>query len=209
MMTKLPDNIVVIGAGGHAKVVIATVRAAGGDVVAVYDDDESRWGQQILGITIEGPVSTDAIGDAPAIIAIGDNRTRLTVANLLQARWVTACHPSASIHSSVALGPGTVVFAGCVVQPDTTIGHHAIINTAASVDHDCIVADFAHVGPGVRLCGGVTVDEGVLLGVGATVAPNVEIGPWSTAGAGAVCVVDVPGHTTVVGVPARSIEADA
>ena len=107
------------------------------------------------------------------------------------------------------LGPGTVVFAGSVVQPDATIGAHSILNTAASVDHDCIVGDFVHIGPGVTLCGGVTLDEGVLLGVGAKVAPNVEIGPWSTAGAGAVCVVDVPGSTTVVGVPARPVEADA
>jgi len=59
------------------------------------------------------------------------------------------------------------------------------------------------------MCGGVKVDEGTLLGVGSKVAPNVEIGSWSTAGAGAVCVIDVPSHTTVVGVPARSIEADA
>jgi acetyltransferase EpsM len=101
------------------------------------------------------------------------------------------------------------VFAGAVIQPDATIGAHSILNTAASVDHDCIVGDFVHIGPGVTLCGGVTLDEGVLLGVGAKVAPNVEIGPWSTAGAGAVCVVDVRGSTTVVGVPARPVEADA
>jgi UDP-perosamine 4-acetyltransferase len=207
-MTNLPNDIVVIGAGGHAKVVIATVRAAGGDVVAAYDDDRDRWGQQILGVTIRGPISIDAIGSGPAIIAIGGNRARQSIAERLNARWVTACHPSAVVHPSVTLGPGTVVFAGSVVQPDTTVGAHVILNTASSIDHDCIVGDFAHVGPGVRLCGGVTVDEGVLLGVGAKVAPNVELGPWSTAGAGAVCVVDVTADVTVVGVPARSIEAD-
>ena len=207
-MTKLPDNIVVIGAGGHAKVVIATVRAAGGDVVAAYDDDESRWGQRILGVAIKGPVSPGEIGSAPAIIAIGSNRARQSVAERLNARWITACHPSAIVHPSASLGSGAVVFAGCVVQPDATIGAHAILNTASSVDHDCILGDFVHIGPGVRLCGGVTLDEGVLLGVGAKIAPNVEIGPWSTAGAGAVCVVDVEGGATVVGVPARSIEAD-
>jgi len=198
-----------VGAGGHAKVVIATVRAAGGDVVAVYDDDRGRWGQQILGVPIEGPISREAIGNAPAIIAIGNNRERQSIAERLRARWVSVCHPDTTVHASVSLGPGTVVFAGTVVQPDTTIGAHSIVNTAASVDHDCIVGDYVHIGPGVSLCGGVTLDEGVLLGVGAKVAPNVEIGPWSTAGAGAVCVVDVPGSSTVVGVPARSLGADA
>ncbi|MGB5161623.1 MAG: acetyltransferase [Thermoanaerobaculia bacterium] len=208
-MKSLPDKIVVVGAGGHAKVVIATVRAAGGDVVAAYDDDHDRWGQQILGVPINGPISSEAIGNAPAIIAIGNNRARQSIAERLHAQWVSVCHPNTTVHSSVLLGPGTVVFAGSVIQPDATIGAHSILNTAATVDHDCIVGDFVHIGPGVCLCGGVTVDEGVLLGVGAKVAPNVEVGPWSTAGAGAVCVVDVPGSTTVVGVPARSVEVDA
>jgi UDP-perosamine 4-acetyltransferase len=208
-MKSLPDRIVVVGAGGHAKVVIATVRAAGGDVIAAYDDDQTLWGQQILGVPIKGPISGEEIGTAPAIIAIGNNRTRQSIAERLQAQWVSVCHPDTTVHPSVSLGPGTVVFAGVVIQPDATIGAHSILNTAASVDHDCIVGDFVHIGPGVSVCGGVTLDEGVVLGVGAKVAPNVEIGPWSTAGAGAVCVVDVARDTTVVGVPARSIEADA
>jgi len=208
-MKSLPDKIVVVGAGGHAKVVIATVRAAGGDVIAVYDDDRARWGQQILGVPIKGPVSGDEIGSTPAIIAIGNNRSRQAMTERVQAQWVSVCHPNATVHPSVSLGPGTVVFAGVVIQPDATIGAHAILNTSASVDHDCIVGDFVHIGPGVSLCGGVTLDEGVLLGVGTKVAPNVEIGPWSTTGAGAVCVVDVARGTMVVGVPARSVEADA
>ena len=208
-MKSLPDRIVVVGTGGHAKVVIATVRAAGGEVVAAYDDDQKRWGQQILGVPIKGPISGEEIGSAPTIIAIGDNRARQSIAERLQAQWVSVCHPDTTVHPSVSLGPGTVVFAGVVIQPDATIGAHSILNTAASVDHDCIVGDFVHIGPGVSVCGGVTLDEGVVLGVGAKVAPNVEIGPWSTAGAGAVCVVDVARDTTVIGVPARSIEADA
>jgi len=208
-MKSLPNRIVVVGAGGHAKVAIATVRAAGGEVVAAYDDDPTRWGQQILGVPIKGPVSKEEIGTGPAIIAIGNNQARRLLAQRLRAKWVSVCHPDTTVHPSVSLGPGTVVFAGAVIQPDATIGAHSILNTAATVDHDCIVGDFVHIGPGVTLCGGVTVDEGVLLGVGAKVAPSVEIGPWSTAGAGAVCMVDVPGSTTVVGVPARPVEADA
>ena len=162
-----------------------------------------------MGVPIKGPVSGDEIGSTPAIIAIGNNRSRQAMTERLQAQWVSVCHPDTTVHRSVSLGPGTVVFAGVVIQPDTTIGAHAILNTSASLDHDCIVADFVHVGPGSHLCGGVTIDEGVLLGVGTSIAPNVEIGSWSTAGAGAVCVVDVPRDTTVVGVPARSVEADA
>lgn len=205
MMNPLGD-VVIVGAGGHAKVVIATVRAAGGEVAAVYDDDERRWGSRVLDVTVQGPVSEDALKDTPAIIAVGSNRARRAMTKRFEGRWVTVCHPSAVVHPSVRLGPGTVVFAGVVIQPDTTVGAHSIINTAASVDHDCAVGDFVHLGPGVRLCGGVRIAEGALLGVGANVAPNVELGAWSTAGAGAVCVTDVPGGMTVVGVPARTVE---
>lgn len=205
---SLPAEIAIVGAGGHAKVVIATVRAAGGEVRAVYDDDQGRWGHEILGVPVRGPISADAVGTGPAIIAIGDNRAREAIARQIEAQWVSVCHPGAIVHPTVSLGPGTVVFAGTVVQPEATIGAHSILNTASSVDHDCIVGDFVHIGPGVRVCGGVTLDQGVLLGVGARVAPNVQIGAWSTAGAGAVCVVDVPRETTVVGVPARPFGAE-
>jgi sugar O-acyltransferase (sialic acid O-acetyltransferase NeuD family) len=204
---SLPSDVIVIGAGGHAKVVIATIRAAGGDVTQVLDGDAERWGQRILGVTVDGPISEDAVANRAAVIAIGSNRVRQALAGRLQARWITACHPSAVVHRSASLGPGTVVFAGAVVQPDSQIGAHAILNTASSVDHDCVLDDFVHLGPGTRLCGGVRIDEGALLGVGAKVAPSIVIGAWSTVGAGAVCVSDVPSDTTVVGVPARATEA--
>jgi len=203
---KLPNDIVVIGAGGHAKVVIATIRAAGGDVVGAYDDDEARWGKRVLGVQIRGPASAAELGGSPAVIAIGDNRARQIVADQTRADWITVRHPSAIVHPSASLGRGSVVFAGTIIQPEASIGEHVIINTATSVDHDCKIGDFVHLGPGVRLCGGVAVGEGTLLGVGAKVAPGVSIGAWATVGAGGVCVADVPDAATVVGVPARSNE---
>jgi sugar O-acyltransferase (sialic acid O-acetyltransferase NeuD family) len=207
MRMNLPDNIVVIGAGGHAKVVIATVRALGGSVVRVYDDDESRWGQTLLGVPVAGPILSQRIGNSPAVLAIGDNRVRRTLSTRLKAEWMTVCHPKAVVDSSVIIGLGTVVFAGAVIQPDTEIGAHCIVNTSASIDHDCSVGDYVHVGPGVTVCGGVRVEEGALLGVGAKVAPLVRVGQWSTVGAGAVCVQEVPSRSTVVGVPAAPVGA--
>ena len=202
MRMSLPDNIIVIGAGGHAKVVIATVRAIGGNVASVCDDDESRWGQTLLGVPVTGPISSELIGNSSAVLAIGDNRARRMLATRLEVEWITACHPEAVVDSSVVIGSGTVVFAGVVIQPDTTIGAHCIVNTSASIDHDCSLGDYVHVAPGVTLCGGVNVGEGALLGVGAKVAPLVRVGQWSTVGAGAVCIEEVLSGTTVVGVPA-------
>jgi sugar O-acyltransferase (sialic acid O-acetyltransferase NeuD family) len=191
--------ISIVGAGGHAKVVAATIRAAGHEVAAVYDDNVSLWGSLLLGTEIRGPVSRVS---GRAVIAIGDNRARQAIASELGASWVSVCHPSATVHESAEIGAGTVIFAGAVVQPDTVIGAHGIINTAASVDHDCRLRDFVHIAPGVRLCGGVSVKEGALVGVGASVCPSVSIGSWAVIGAGAVCVSDVPDAVTVTGVPA-------
>jgi sugar O-acyltransferase (sialic acid O-acetyltransferase NeuD family) len=188
-------------------VVIATVRAAGADVVAVYDDNQSRWGQTLLGVRVKGPVPTGAIDEAPAIIAIGDNRARMAVAERIEAEWVSVCHPDATVHPTVSLGPGTVVFAGAVIQPDVTIGAHSIINTAASVDHDCMLGDCVHVAPGVNLCGAVMLGDRVLMGVGSKACPTIRIGEGAVVGAGTVCIEDVASGTTVVGVPARVVGA--
>lgn len=192
--------ISIVGAGGHAKVVAATIRAAGHEVAAFYDDNDSLWGSLLLGTEIRGPVSRVS---GRAVIAIGDNRARRAIASELEASWVSVCHPRATVHESVELGPGTVVFAGAIVQPEAVIGAHGIINTAASVDHDCRLRDFVHIAPGARLCGGVSVNEGTLVGVGASLCPSISIGSWAVIGAGAVCISNVPDAVTVTGVPAR------
>lgn len=201
------SKIVVLGAGGHAKVVISTVRAAGQDVCAVFDDDRSRWGDSVLGVPVEGGLA-DA-PDSPAyagIIAIGSNPARRQIAARFQHLcWHTVVHPSAYVDSTVRLGQGTVVFAGAVVQPDAVIGSHVIINTGATVDHDCRLADYVHVAPGTHLAGAVQVGEGALLGIGSAVVPGRSIGRWALVGAGGVVIQDVPDHVTVVGIPARPV----
>jgi UDP-perosamine 4-acetyltransferase len=199
--------VAVLGAGGHAKVVISTLQALDVPVLAVYDDNPERWGSTLLGVPISGPL--DRVLDMQSvrgIIAIGDNVVRKSLAaRFTHVEWVTAVHPRAFVDPSVHLGPGTVVFAGAVIQPDTVIGAHAIINTGATVDHDCGLGDFVHVAPGANLAGGVSLGEGVLLGVGAAVIPGRRIGAWTRVGAGGVVVRDLPERVTAVGVPARPL----
>lgn len=196
----------VLAAGGHAKVVIATLQAAGWRVVAAYDDDEARWGGELLGVPIRGPLEAAAGAEVDgAVVAVGDNRVRKSLAERFDLPWIAVVHPAAVVHPSVELGGGTVVFAGAAIQPDTRIGRHAIVNTGASVDHDCRLGDFVHVAPGARLGGGVAVGEGALVGIGSCVVPGVTVGPWATAGAGAAVVRDVAAGATVVGVPARPL----
>lgn len=195
----------LVGGGGHAKVVLATARAAGLEVERALDDDRSRWGRQILGLPIAGPIA-DALDDPDALVllAIGDNRARARMAASARCTFVPALvHPSAIVHPSVSLGLGTVVFAGAIVQPDSRLGEHVIVNTGASIDHDCAIGDCAHIAPGARLSGGVTIGEGCLLGIGSAAIPGVTIGSWTVVGAGAAVVNDLPAGCTAVGVPAR------
>jgi len=150
----------VIGAGGHAKVVIATLRENGHTVKAAFDDDPKKWGKDLLGVPVVGP--PEQLGNLPqarAIIAVGINGFRKAIAGRFpRMEWLTVVHPSAYVHPTVQLGSGTVVFAGAVIQPDTRIGAHCIVNTSSSIDHDCLLEDYVHLAPGVNLAGGVRLD---------------------------------------------------
>ena len=200
----MKGSLVIIGAGGHAKVVIGTLQEIGHSISAVYDDNANKWGDEILGVPITGP--TAASENEPfttGIIAIGDNSTRKKIARSLKLQWLTIVHPTAYVHRSVKLGSGTVVFAGAIIQPETVVGDHVIVNTGASVDHDCMVGDFVHLAPGVHLSGEVQVDEGAFLGIGSSVIPGIKIGSWTTLGAGGVAVRDLPSNKVALGVPAK------
>ena len=197
------DGIVVIGAGGHAKVVISTLLAHGLPIAAVFDDDETKWGTDEQGIRVSG---MERERGGRAIIGIGDNAKRREIARALNFAWETVVHPSACVHPSAKLGRGTVVFAGAIVQPGAVIGDHVIVNTGATIDHDCIVGDYAHLAPGVHLAGSVQVGEGALIGIGSVALPGMKIGCWSTLGAGAVLIRDLADGIVAVGVPAKKLK---
>jgi len=202
-------KLYLIGAGGHAKVVLSTVLEAGLSVDGLFDDDPQKKGVGILGVPVIGTIS-DAKRKGPArgVLAIGNNRTRYRLAQELpEWEWLTVVHPKAYVHPSAKLGAGTVVFTGAVVQPEAQIGAHVIVNTGATVDHDCTVGDFVHLAPGSHLAGNVTVEEGAFIGMGAVLVPGVKVGAWAIVGAGAVVVETLPPRVTAVGVPAKPVKS--
>ncbi len=205
-----PEEVHVIGSGGHAKVVIRSLELLGYRVVAVFDDDPDRWGQHLMEIPIVGPVAQiEEYPPLPAVIALGDNAMRRLFAEKYDRQWLTVIDPRALVDRSVHLGEGTVILPGAIVQVDSWLGGHTIVNTAASVDHDCVIGDYAHIAPGVHLAGGVSVGEGSLLGINSTTTPGIRIGSWTTVGAGAAVVRDLPSNVVAKGVPARVTRADA
>lgn len=204
-MNNEAGPVAIIGAGGHAKVVVSVLRAIGYEISAIYDDSPDKHLKHLAGVPILGPTAT--LEDSPetqAVVAIGDCAAReRVVRRFQQLNWITAVHPAAYVDPTVQLGPGTVVFAGAVIQPDAVLGAHVIVNTGATVDHDCWVEDFAHLAPGVHLAGGVHIAHGAFLGIGAVVIPSRTVGRGTVVGAGGVVVEDLPDGVTAAGVPAR------
>lgn len=200
-------EIIVVGAGGHAKVVISALRASGWEVQAICDDDETKWNQTIDGVPIVGGTEKLANDDgSPAVIAVGDPYFRRTIADRYERDWATVIHPRAFVDPSVVIGAGTVIFAGAVIQAHVRIGSHAIINTSSSVDHDCIISDYAHVAPGAHLAANVRLETGAFVGTGSQVIPKIRVGEFSVVGAGATVIADVPPGVTTVGCPARVVK---
>lgn len=198
------DACAVIGSGGHARVVIAALRASGIRVTALYDERPERYGETVDGAVISGDCEAGLSTPLPAHIAIGDNKVRRDLSGRRPpAGWMRAVHPSALIDPAARIGAGSLVALGAIVQAGASVGTHVIVNTGAIVEHDCTVGDFAHVAPGSVLGGGVAVGEGVLIGLGARVLPGISIGDWAVIGAGAVVMADVAEGQTVAGVPAR------
>lgn len=202
-------EIIVIGAGGHAKVCIELLRAMGRIVAFCIGDSDSP--KQCLDVPVlqgdENIGQLRAQGYCKAFVAIGSNsvRQRLGAICLSQGyELVSAISPMASVSPSVTLGKGVAVMAGAVINAQAMIEDFAIINTGATVDHDCRIGQSAHIAPQCGLAGGVSVGRTSFLGVGSKVIPNIRIGDNVTVGAGGVVIRDVDANTTVVGMPARS-----
>jgi len=200
-------SLFVLGAGGHAKVLISTLFAVGYSVEGILDDDPEKQDRNMLGVPVVGSIKEYEGEKINAVIGIGDNITRKKIVERMgdQMDYLSVVHPQSYVHSSVSIAEGSVVFAGAVIQPDTVIGKHAIINTGATIDHDCVLSNYVHTAPGVHLAGLVNLSEGVFMGIASSVIVNKTVGKWSTIGAGAVVINDIPSRVTVVGVPAKQI----
>ena len=202
---QTPNEVFVLGAGGHSRVVVSTLQASGYSVRGVLDDNPKAQDADILGVPIVGPIGKLAeYSGVHAVIAIGENQARQRIAlQFPQVHWATPVHPAAYVHPSAILGAGTVVFAGAVIQPLARVGVHCIVNTGATVDHECVLGDFVHVGPGVHLSGTVQLEVGVFMGTGSATVQGVRVGAWTTVGAGGVVVKNLDSHLIAMGIPAR------
>lgn len=203
--------MVVIGAGGHAKVVVELARSCGFEVVGCLDADDTP--RLVVGAPVIGKddMASSLLSDGVrfAALGIGNNRVRERIGGALEAlgfNLPALISPNAVVSLSAAVEQGAIVMPGAVLNAECRIGPFAIINTSASVDHDCHLGSAVHIGPGSRLAGSIVVGDRAMIGVGSAVAPGISIGTDATLGAGATAIHDIPPNTIAVGTPARARE---
>ena len=207
-------GLLLLGAGGHSRVVAETALATGRFSSIAFLDDRCSGLAQLpdqLGWPVIGPFSAALDPQIrhqfpAALVAIGNAAVRLQwLPRLVAAGYEVpvVVHPTAWLSPSAQLGIGSVVFAQAAIQAQAVIGSGGILNTGCSVDHDAQLGDGVHICPGARLAGEVQVGDRSWIGIGASVIQQIRIGADATVGAGAAVVRDLPDGVTAVGVPAR------
>lgn len=209
----MAERLVILGAGGHAKMVIEAAQSQGAyepTLCLAHIDDLVP---NVLGVAVE-PESDQRLmalqrDGFHAFVAVGSNRLRRKLCDKLQSLGLplaTIISSRAWVSPSASIGIGTIVMPGAIIGAAANVGRGAIINTSASVDHDGVIGDYVHIAPGVHLAGCVTIGAGSFLGVGSSVIPERTIGTSSTVGAGAVVVRNIPDNQVWVGCPARFLK---
>lgn len=212
--------LLLVGAGGLAREVLATVRAraaaaadaAAWEVVGLLDDNPDTHGRIVDGVPVIGPI--DAVADRPeAFVTLCTASTRNQASRKLISdrlalpaeRYATIVHPVASIAAGTDVGAGTVAMAGVVVTAPQRIGAHVVLMPQVTLTHDDEVDDFATFAARVALAGSVSVGQGAYLGSGALVREGLKVGAWSLVGMGSVVLRDVPESEVWAGNPARRL----
>ncbi|HNU23668.1 MAG TPA: acetyltransferase [Mesotoga sp.] len=212
---SLKPDIVLVGGGGHCKVVISIIKKLDMFNISGISELKENLGKEVLGIMTK--YTDDQLeelhdkGIKYAFVTLGsvgtpDNRIRL-FEMLKQTGFEipVIISKDAIVDETVEIDEGTVIMPGAIINPGTKIGKNCIINTGAIIDHDCMIGDQVHIAPGVTLSGSVKISMGSHVGTGASVIQGINIGRNVLIGAGSVVTKDVENNSRVMGVPARRI----
>lgn len=204
--------MIILGAGGHAKVLINALRLQSIELLGMTDANIEKKGQLLLDVPVMGgdeEVMNYLAETVRLVNGVGSVRVNPRRRQLFERfkgkgyQFASVIHPSATIAADVVCCEGAQIMAGAILQPGCHIGANALINTGCIVEHDCHIGNHVHLSPGVTLSGGVRVGENAHLGTGATVIQGIQIGCNSLVAAGAVVIRDVPDGAMVAGVPAK------
>lgn len=209
----MADNVIVVGAGGHCRVVLSVLRSSRNfNVIGIADRDSKNIGEEISGSVIKYSwndfreiYERDA---RHAVIAIGDNNERKELFSRLSSigfEIPTIIHPSAIIEKDVVLGNGCVICMGVKIGTMVFIGKNCIVYTGSIIDHEVKIGDHVFIAPGCNIAGRVTIGDCSFIGIGSTIREKITVGKNVMIGAGSVVISDISDNTTVAGVPAKTI----
>lgn len=205
-MTK--NNHIIIGAGGHGRVIADSLIANGKNILGFIDSDRSKTGSMVLGLSVLGDNSvleridtstTNLVNGIGQIQSNAHRVTAFTKGKELGFEFTTIIHPAAVISQSAHLSEGCQILALSCVSACASIGVNTIINHKALVDHDCNIGDHCHIAINATLAGNVCVGENTFIGAGAIITQGIKIGKNCVVGAGSIVLCDVPDSSKIKG----------
>jgi len=211
----MEDRYVVLGAGGHSKIILNILCMNGKNIQGLtdvsYKDGDLCMGYPLLGTDdILEELYKDGVRCAAIGIGhVGNPRIRNNVyamAKNIGFSFPNIIHSSATVADTVILGEGNLLSAGCIINPDSCIGDICIINTGAVIEHDVIIGKGVHIAPHSTVLGAARIGDDTLIGAGSTIIQGVTIGRNCIIGAGAVVLEDIEDNSVIVGNPGRLIK---
>ncbi len=210
-MKRFPP-VILLGAGGHASVLLELLQLFDYLVIGATDSNVERQQQRWRTTQIIGSdecVLQYAPHEVMLVNGLGSVDSTLRRQQLFERFktlgycFLSLIHPSAIVSSSAVIGEGCQILAGAIVNSYAQLADNVLINTRAVIEHDCQIASHCHVASGAVLCGGVQLASGAHVGTGATVIQGIQVGTQSIIAAGAVVTQSVAAGKLVKGVPAR------
>lgn len=202
-------SFIILGGGGHARVVASTLRRLGKSILGFTDpDEEATLGDDIEHLGGDEVLTEKTPSEVALAIGVGSVQDTGRRAALFTKQvengfqFPPLVHPKAFVASEASVNSGAQIMAGAVIQPSTKVSKNVILNTNATVDHDCEIGAHTHIAPGAAISGEVSLGDRVHIGTGASLVQGIRVGARSVVGAGAVVIEDVPPGSVVVGVPA-------
>ena len=202
-------KLLILGGGGHGRVVADAARSTCKwqeicFIDAAYPDLKKSGEWRVVGNDDDLADLID--GNTDLAVAIGNNRTRMSLVKKLQQNGYSLppiVHSTAVVSEGADIGDATVVMPMAVINYGAKVGSGCIVNTNACIEHDCVIDEGVHLSPGCHLAGDVVVGGYSWIGLGASIIQQVKVSSFVTVGAGAVVVNDLPPNITALGVPAK------
>lgn len=206
----MKKNVILIGAGGHAKSIIDSIDKNEYNIVGFIDDIKKRGSKHL-----EYPILSNSIEEIknPELycffISIGNNYCRKKWFDSLKKydlNLINVIDRSAIVSENASIGEGCFIGKMAIVNSMSKIGDNCIINTKALVEHGCFIDDHVTISTNAVVNGDVHVGEGSTIYSSSVVIGQKSIGKWSIIGAGSVVINDIPDSVVAVGVPSKIIK---